>query len=466
MKKKGFLTLIISCICICTASCRVSEKSNTPENSDTVFIFFPNNRYGLINSSGDIVVQPQYDVIFEFSEGFAGVKVGSKWGFIGKDGKFLIKPRFQYINGSFSEGLACVMENYKYGYINKQGQWKIKPRFDDANSFHGGIARIEMDGKSGFIDTNRQVVINSKFARVGNFSEGLAPAQKIAVGKWGYIDKKGNMVIPPTYDFADPFSEGLAVVEKNNKEGFIDKTGKVILDFKYDFAQNFSEGLANVEINKKSGYINHAGEFVIPLRFDSGSSFSEGLAAVGVGRLYGFIDTKGNMVIEPKFIVAMSPFNNGLTTVGLGKSGRKAIVGYIDRKGTIIKQWLFDPEVFMKTGFVPPVNLNVSRGSTNPTRPLPPLVVGGDTGIPSPKAIKSVSPEYPREAVENSIQGLVVVNMEIDIYGRVTYAHAFKGPELLRAAAEKAIKQWAFEPTIINGIPRRVKMSMIINFKL
>ncbi len=217
MKKKGFLILIISCICICTASCGVSEKSDTPENSDTVLIFFPDNRFGLINGSGDIVVQPQYDVIFEFGEGFAGVKVGSKWGFIGKDGKFLIKPRFQYIKGSFSEGLACVMENYKYGYINKQGQWKIKPRFDDADSFHEGIARIEMDGKIGFIDTNGQVVINLEFARVESFSEGLAPAQKMAVGRWGYIDKKGNMVIPPTYDFANTFSEGLAVVEKTIK---------------------------------------------------------------------------------------------------------------------------------------------------------------------------------------------------------------------------------------------------------
>ncbi len=171
------------------------------------------------------------------------------------------------------------------------------------------------------------------------------------------------------------------------------------------------------------------------------------------------------MVIEPKFIIAMSPFKNGLTTVGLGISGRKAIVGYIDKKGTIIKQWLFDPAVSMR-GFGPPVNLNAARAPTNPTRSLPPLVVGGNTGIPSPRIIKRVSPEYPREAVENSIQGLVVVNLEIDIYGRATYVHAFKGPESLRAAAEKAIKQWVFEPTIINGIPRRVKMSVILTFKL
>ncbi|MCP5108304.1 MAG: TonB family protein [bacterium] len=436
-----------------------------PEKNDAVFIFFPDNRYGLINGSGDIVVQPQYDGILEFGEGLAGVRTGSKWGFIGKDGKFLIKPRFQYIKDSFSDGLACVMENYKYGYIDKQGQWKIKSRFDDAESFHDGLARVEIGGKLGFIDTGGQVVINPEFGMVAEFSEGLAAAEKLSLGKWGYIDKKGNMVIPPTYDITNPFSEGLALVDKNGELLFIDKTGKVVLDLKYDFVQDFSEGLAAVTINKKVGYINHAGEVVIPLRFDSGSSFSEGLAAVEVGRLSGFIDTKGKMVIEPKFLLAIFPFKNGLTMVVLGKSGRKGIAGYIDKKGTIIKKWLFDPNDLVK-GSGPPVNMNAAPAVTNPTQSLPPLVVGGNTGIPSPKIIKNVSPEYPKEAVENRTQGLVVVNLEIDIYGRVTGAHAFEGPELLRDAAEKAIKQWVFEPTIINGVPRRVKQSVILTFKL
>jgi TonB family protein len=444
----------------------VQKEVETTGKSDILLCFFPDNRYGVINGNGDIIIQPKYDKILEFSEGLAGVQTDSKWGFIDRDGKFVIKPRFQYIMGNFSEGLACVMEKYKYGYIDTRGQWKIKPRFDIAFGFHDGIAKVELNGKIGFIDTNGQFVINAEFARVGNFSEGLAPAKKKFLGNYGYIDKKGNMVIPPKYEFAKPFSEGIAVVEQNDKNGFIDKTGKVVLDFKYDFANNFSEGLASVEINKKSGYINHTGEFVIPPRFDSCSSFSEGLAAVGIGSLYGFVDTKGIMVIKPKFFMAISPFKNGITMVSLGVFGSKAIIGYIDKKGNIIKQWPYDPNDFLKSSN-PPINPNAAPQDTILAKsPLPAIVVGENTGITSPKIIKSVSPEYPKEAVENSIQGLVIVNIVIDIYGRVVEARAFEGPKPLRASAEKAIKQWIFEPTIVNGVPRRVKESVVVRFKL
>jgi TonB family protein len=459
MTKKRFLILIISLISIWTASCGVQEKG------DTLLSFFPDNRHGLINAQGDVIVPPQFDFILEFGDGLAGVRTGSKWGFIGRDGKFVIEPRFQFIRGSFSGGLACVMENYKYGYIDKHGQWKIKPRFNDAYKFREGVAEVEIDGKTGFIDTNGQFVVNPEFARVGHFSEGLAPVKKTLLGKWGYIDKKGNWVIPPTYDYAYSFSEGVAAVKKNVKYGFIDKTGKVVLDFKYDFVDDFSENLARVSINKKDGYINHAGEFVIPLRFDSASSFSECLAAVGVGSLFGFIDTKGNMVIKPKFVLVLSPFKDGVTMVGLGVSGRKGIVGYIDKKGNIIKQWSFDPSESLK-GSHPPMNPNPAPQTITPAESLPVLEVGGITGRPSPKIIKRVELEYPKEAVENRIQGLVVVNIVIDIYGKVTDARAIVGPDLLRAAAENTVKRWIFEPTIIDGVPRKVAMAVVIKFKL
>ena len=463
MTKKRLSFLIIGLIIICAASYGGQYKGDTPGQKEVLFPFFPDNRFGLINSSGDIIVQPQYECIKDFKDGLAGVKVGSKWGFIGRDGKFQIKPRFQYIMDGFSDKLACVMENYKYGFIDRTGQWKIKPQFDIAYDFSEGIAQVEVDGKVGFINTSGGFVINPGFARMGKFSEGLAPAKKTSLGKWGYIDKKGNIVIVPRYDFANLFSEGLATVEKNGKHGFIDKTGKVVLDFKYDFAGDFSEGLASVEINKKWGYIDHAGKFVIPPCFDSGSNFSEGLAAVGNGSLYGYIDTKGNIVIKPRNFSIAFPFKDGVAFVGL--SGKKAMSGYIDKKGNIIKQWSFDPNELMK-GCHPPLNPNASYKVEPPADSLPALEVGEDTGIEYPQIIKRVSPEYPKEAVEKNVQGPVSLNLELDIYGRVISARAFKGPELLRTAAEKAIKQWVFAPSIIDGVPRRVKMTVTLNFKI
>ncbi|RLI97118.1 MAG: hypothetical protein DRO96_01495 [Candidatus Aenigmatarchaeota archaeon] len=61
---------------------------------------------------------------------------------------------------------------------------------------------------------------------VDSFSERLARVEKN--GKWGFIDKKGKVVIPLEYDDAGSFSEGLAWVKKNRKLGFVDKKGNVV----------------------------------------------------------------------------------------------------------------------------------------------------------------------------------------------------------------------------------------------
>jgi TonB family protein len=139
--------------------------------------------------------------------------------------------------------------------------------------------------------------------------------------------------------------------------------------------------------------------------------------------------------------------------------------GSIDKKGNIIKQWSFDPNELMKDCH-PPLNPNASYQVEPPADSLPALEVGEDTGIEYPQIIKRVSPEYPKDAVEKNVQGPVSLSLELDIYGRVISARAFKGPELLRAAAEKAIKQWVFAPSIIDGVPRRVKMTVTLNFKI
>lgn len=57
-------------------------------------------------------------------------------------------------------------------------------------------------------------------------SDGLFPI--IKNGKWGYIDKTRKIVIKPQFDDVESFSEGLARVEIGYKKGYIDKTRKYV----------------------------------------------------------------------------------------------------------------------------------------------------------------------------------------------------------------------------------------------
>lgn len=116
-------------------------------------------------------------------------------------------------------------------------------------------------------------------------------------GKYGYIDKDKNLVIKAMYDDAYPFCNGDAPVKMNGKWGLIDKKGKYIIDPEYDDIESFHEGLALVELHGKSGYINRQGEIVIPIVYEQSSVFQNGQALVSLdGKSFYHIDKQGKKI--------------------------------------------------------------------------------------------------------------------------------------------------------------------------
>jgi len=54
----------------------------------------------------------------------------------------------------------------------------------------------------------------------------------------------------------------------------------------------------------------------------------------------------------------------------------------------------------------------------------------------------------------------------LDEHGNVVGAHALSGHPLLISAALKAVLQWKYEPTLLNGTPVAVEMEVTVHFKL
>jgi len=60
----------------------------------------------------------------------------------------------------------------------------------------------------------------------------------------------------------------------------------------------------------------------------------------------------------------------------------------------------------------------------------------------------------------------VVVNAVIDEQGNAVQTHALSGHPLLIPAALKAVLQWKYEPTLLNGTPVAIEMEVTVYFKL
>jgi periplasmic protein TonB len=96
--------------------------------------------------------------------------------------------------------------------------------------------------------------------------------------------------------------------------------------------------------------------------------------------------------------------------------------------------------------------------------PSGPVRVGG--AIREPKRLKLVQPRYPDIAKQARVQGVVILECTIDTRGRVTDVKVLRGIPLLDAAAIEAVEQWVYEPTLLNGVPVPVIMTVTVNFKL
>lgn len=302
-----------------------------------------NRKYGYIDKSGQIVIEPQFGYAYAFSEGLAKIKVNGKWGYVNKSGTVIIKPQFDS-SDSFHEGMAGIVINNKWGYIDMTGNIVIEPQFDGADDFSEGLSWVRIGNKFGYVDKTGQFVIKPNFDGASDFQEGLACVE--VDGKYGYIDRTGQVVIEMKFDRSYRFSEGLSAVELDSKWGYIDKTGKIVIDPQFQDADKFSEGLAVVEIADKKGVINKTGQIVIEPRFDSAYGFSNGLCRImnldykwGYRREgdWGYIDRTGKRVNRPYFDDIQIYFSDELSYVEIdGK------YGYIDRTGTIVIEPKFD----------------------------------------------------------------------------------------------------------------------------
>lgn len=189
------------------------------------------------------------------------------------------------------------------------------------------------NGKCGYvIEETMEIVIRCIYEAAFNYSEGLAKVQKN--GKYGFIDRDGNVIIPCEYDSADNCYKGIISVTKEEKHGAIDKRGNVIIPFEYNFIYcdsdlilvvkekrskvynkkgeevfNFeyedvhicSENLAPIKVNGKWGVWDNNGDNIVPCIYDNIGSFFEGFAQVTIGDKSGFIDTQGIEVIPCKY---------------------------------------------------------------------------------------------------------------------------------------------------------------------
>ena len=96
--------------------------------------------------------------------------------------------------------------------------------------------------------------------------------------------------------------------------------------------------------------------------------------------------------------------------------------------------------------------------------PVPPVRVG--SGIRAPQKIRHVAPIYPELAIRAHVDGVVILEALIAEDGSVREVKVLRSKALLDEAAMEAVRQWRFTPTLLNGTPVAVIMTVTVTFNL
>lgn len=268
------------------------------------------------------------------------VKVGEKYGYINSKGEYLINPQFDLAT-FFRGDLALVQSGKKYGYINKKGDFTINPIYNNATVFREDIAWVvKPNDAPTAINTQGEILFTLREAEeVENFSGGLARFK--TVDKYGYINIKGEVVIPPIYQAAHMFSEGLAAVKDSLTDGYgyIDTGGKIVINYQFDDATNFRNNQAIVLLaNSGYGTIDKQGKYIINPQFSLMIADEDKyIIRLQDGASYGYCDTKGKIIINPQFEDCSSFGDSKLAAAKMNKK-----YGYIDETGKIVINPQFD----------------------------------------------------------------------------------------------------------------------------
>lgn len=222
------------------------------------------NRWGLLKPNGSYLVQPEYDAINEFVNGYAIVVKDNKYGFINTAGQVIISPQFEDVS-SFKDGLAIAKKDNLYGFITPSGKFKVSPVYDNVKPFNEeDQAVVTYKGRKGILNKDGTYFLKPIYKNLTFVADKLIVVQDSATKKYGLLKPNGEEISKLIYDDVGSFfKEETTYVEINGKYALLNNEGQVLTQFIFDDMTLFNKGFANIMIGDKRGFINARGDYIV-----------------------------------------------------------------------------------------------------------------------------------------------------------------------------------------------------------
>ena len=268
-----------------------------------------NNKFGLINNSGEIVVSISYDSIDYFKNSkLACFEINGKYGLMIIESEFLIiPPTYDEVTCYKNDETFCfsnyfrVQIDNKYGIMNPEAKIIVPTSYDDVTCY-GEYFRIKINNKYGMMNSEGKIVIDIIY------QEFVFEATKKRCivkfnNKWGVLDISNSTLIHFSYDNISCVKcnkNGLNfIVTRNGKYGIINNFRRSIVPVEYEYIEHIEgEDVFKVKLNNLWGCLSIVGNTLLPCKYEMINDFSQGLAIVSYNGKLGCVDMKGQIVSD------------------------------------------------------------------------------------------------------------------------------------------------------------------------
>lgn len=197
---------------------------------------------------------PLYD-FHNFSEGMCRIESKGKWGFIDETGKIIVDPKydfvFDYVNG-YSKVRA---KNQKFGSIDKNGKVIVPPIYDDVSNVKNDMIVVCNKGKYAVLNTSGKTILPMIYTAPPDYdpATGLFIVRKDS--KYGFVNKYNKIVVPIKYDSVKQFTSQMARVKVGSLYGYINLSGKVAIPIKYKSLSGITANRIFAMDKNNAGYV-------------------------------------------------------------------------------------------------------------------------------------------------------------------------------------------------------------------
>lgn len=289
------------------------------------FAVYTNNKWGVINSKGEIVIEPQYDETIiipnnskdlfictydvDYTKNTYKTKVINSKNTEIISGYDIITALENYDDENnlwYEEDVLLVSKNGKYGLVDFKGKELLKCEYEEISALKGVKKSflVKKDKKLGLVDNIGVTIIENEYEKIEPISNKYEYGYIVTDSekKMGVINRDKSLAVEVKYeDIKNIYGDGKYVVKEEDKWQIIDDETNTYLKGEFDDVISINGENVIIKDEKKYAVMSLNGDTKISFKYQDISYLFEDKYIVKKDNKYGVINLAGEELIKPTY---------------------------------------------------------------------------------------------------------------------------------------------------------------------